>query len=60
MNINLLSVDGRLSPCIDLTRTNVIFTSNRVNRPITDYKGDKRVNSLDTDPNAFRMILKKP
>ena len=53
MNINLLSVDGRLSPCIDLTRTNVIFTSNRVNRPITDYKGDKRVNSLDTDPNAF-------
>ena len=51
--MNLLSVDSRLSPCIDLTRTNVLFTSNRINRPVTDYKSDKRVNSLDTDPNAF-------
>ena len=53
LNMNLLSVDSRLSPCVDLTRTNVLFTSNRINRPVTDYKSDKRVNSLDTDPNAF-------
>jgi len=58
MNMNLLSVDTRLSPCIDLTRTNVIFTSNRVNRPITDYISDKRVNSLETDPNAFYYASK--
>ncbi len=58
MNMNLLSVDTRLSPCIDLTKTNVIFTSNRVNRPITDYVGDKRTNTLDTDPNAFYYASK--
>ena len=51
--MNMVSADPRLSPCIDLTQTSVIFTSNRVNRPITDYISDKRANSLDTDPNAF-------
>ena len=58
LNMNLMSVDSRLSPCIDLTKSNVIFTSNRVNRPITDYVGDKRTNTLDTDPNAFYYVSK--
>ena len=58
MNMNLLSADSRLSPCIDLTKTNVIFTSNRVNRPITDYVSDKRSNSLTDDPNAFYYASK--
>ena len=53
MNMNLLSVDSRLSPCIDLTKTSIIFTSNRVNNPITDYVNDKRSNGLQDDPNAF-------
>ena len=53
LNMNMVSADPRLSPCIDLTQTSVIFTSNRVNRPITDYISDKRANSLETDPNAF-------
>ena len=58
MNMNLLSVDSRLSPCIDLTKTDVVFTSNRVNRPITDYVDDKTTNTIDTDPNAFYYVSK--
>ena len=58
MNMNLLSADARLSPCIDLTKSNVIFTSNRVNRPITDYVSDKRSNTIDTDPNTFYYVSK--
>ena len=58
LNMNLLSVDDRLSPCIDLTKTNVIFTSNRVNRPITNYITDNRVNSVENDPNAFYYVSK--
>ena len=58
VNMNLLSVESKLSPMIDLSRSNVIFTSNRVNRPITDYVSDKRVNSIETDPNAFYYASK--
>ncbi len=56
LNMNLLTADSRLSPMIDITNTGVIFTSNRINRPITDYKSDKRVNSIDTDPNACYYV----
>ena len=31
----------------------MIFTSNRVNAPISNYISDKRANSLENDPNAF-------
>ena len=58
MNMNLLSVDNRLSPCIDLTKTNIIFTSNRVNQPITNYITDSRANTIDTDPNSFYYVSK--
>ena len=58
LNMNLLSVESKLSPMIDLSKSNVIFTSNRINRPITDYVNDKRVNTLDTDPNAFYYASK--
>ena len=57
LNMNMVSADPRLSPCIDLTQTSVIFTSNRVNRPITDYISDKRANSLVIrEQIPFRMI----
>ena len=58
LNMNLLSVDERLSPCIDLTKTNIIFTSNRVNQPITNYITDRRVNGIENDPNAFYYVSK--
>ena len=58
MNMNLLSADERLSPCIDMSKTNVIFTSNRVNRPITNYVTDSRANTIVNDPNSFYYVSK--
>lgn len=58
LNMNLLSVDERLSPCVDLTKTNIIFTTNRVNQPITDYIVDSRANTIDNDPNSFYYVSK--
>ena len=59
MNINLVSEDFRLSPVIDLQRSNVIFTSNRINNPIENFATDPRVNSMTEDPNAFQYITKE-
>ena len=59
MNINLTTDDSTLSPLIDLRRINTILTSNRVNRPITDFANDPRVNSMTDDPNAFVYITKE-
>ena len=59
MNINLTSEDFRLSPTIDLQRTNAILTSNRVNNPIENFATDPRVNSMTDDPNAFQYITKE-
>ena len=58
MNMNLISSDSKLSPQIDLTRTNIIFTSNRVNRPITDYVNDERANTIADDPNKCFYVSK--
>ena len=58
MNINLISGNSKVSPCIDLNKTSVIFTTNRVNNPVVDYTTDSRVNSYYNDPNAFIYISK--
>jgi uncharacterized spore protein YtfJ len=58
--LTLSSNDSKLSPCIDLTRTSVITTTNRVNKIVGDneYPGDNRVNSLVRDQNAFLYVTK--
>ena len=56
LNMDFLTTDSTLSPMVDLTKTNVIFTSNRVNRPITNYVSDKRANTIQDDPNAFYYV----
>jgi hypothetical protein len=58
MNINLFSGNSKVSPCIDLNKTSVIFTTNRVNNPVLDYTTDSRVNGYYNDPNAFIYISK--
>ncbi len=60
MLLTLSSNDSKLSPCIDLTRTSVITTSNRVNKLVGDdeYPNDNRVNSLTRDQNAFLYVSK--
>jgi hypothetical protein len=51
--LNLTSTNPALSPVIDLHRVAMIFTSNRINSPITNYITDNRTSNLIDDPNAF-------
>ena len=58
MQLNLSTVDSKLSPVIDSQRMSAIFISNRVNAPIglSSYVTDNRVNSMFDDPNAFQYL----
>ena len=44
---------------IDLQRVNAVLTSNRVNKIITNYATDNRVNSVFNDPTAFQYLSKE-
>ena len=59
MRVLLSTNNSRISPVIDLQRSNIILTSNRINNPITDYVTDSRANSIFDDPNAFQYISKE-
>ena len=59
LRLFLNSVDTRVSPVIDSQRMNAIFTTNRINNPITNYITDPRVNSIDSDPSAFQYISRE-
>jgi len=58
MLFSMFSTDDRLSPAIDLDNASVVFTSNRVNKPVTNYASDFRVNGTETDPNSFVYVSK--
>mgnify|MGYP001160002957 FL=1 len=58
MNFTLLTSNRRISPVIDLDNAAIVFTSNRVNRPITDYAGNFRVNGVSEDPDRFIYVSK--
>jgi hypothetical protein len=53
LNLQFNTSDENISPAVDLDRVGMIFTSNRVNRPIDNYSTDPRVSSLSNDPSAF-------
>jgi hypothetical protein len=59
MKISLQSEDSRLSPIVDSQRMNAILITNRVNKAITNYVQDNRVNSINEDPTAFQYITKE-
>ena len=59
MTINLNTNNSRVSPCIDMDRIGVILTSNRVDKLITDFATDNRVDSLEDDPSAFQYVSKE-
>lgn len=48
-----------VSPAIDLDRVNMVFTSNRLNNPISDYTTDNSVTITGRDPNSAVYITKK-
>lgn len=58
LNLNLSTANAYLSPVIDLDRVGLIFTTNRVNNPITDYATDDRVSTLKDDPSSFVYATK--
>jgi len=59
MRVTFSTTDSKLSPIIDTQRMSVIFSSNRVNAPISNYVTDNRVNSAFDDPNAFQYLSKE-
>jgi len=59
LRLFLNSVDTRVSPVVDSQRMNTIFTTNRINNPVTNYITDARVNGIDTDPSAFQYISRE-
>tara|TARA_E500000318_G_scaffold99048_1_gene100848 strand:+ start:20532 stop:28175 length:7644 start_codon:yes stop_codon:yes gene_type:complete len=50
--------DNRVSPAIDVDNASVIFTSNRINQPVSNYATDSRVNTINDDPNRFIYVTK--
>ena len=59
LNLSLTGAAPSVSPMVDLDRIGMIFTSNRVNNPISNWITDNRVNTLKDDPNAF-VYASKP
>ena len=53
LSLSLESSNPAVSPIVDLDRVAMIFTSNRLNNPVTNWITDNRVNTLKDDPNAF-------
>ena len=58
MELELNTKDSRVSPMIDLDRTNVITIANRINSKISNYATDGRVNSINDDPTAATYLSK--
>lgn len=49
----------KLSPVIDLQRLNIITTTNRIDKVVTDFPTDERVNSSVGDPHSAVYVSKK-
>lgn len=54
----MTSSDERVSPFIDLEDASVQLQSNRINKPITNFKDDDRVRSFYEDPHEAIYISK--
>jgi hypothetical protein len=59
IRLTMSTLNPRVSPVVDLERTNIILTSNRIDRPITNYAADRRVNSIDLDPTSCQFVSKE-
>ena len=65
LSMNLSTEDENLSPAIDTMNGTVIYVRNRLNKPVTDYANDNRVNLNTGDPHAAvyisnRVNIKQP
>ena len=58
MNLDMITYDRRISPMIDLNHSSVIFVSNRVDGPISNFATDPRVVGIPNDPNSMIYVTK--
>ena len=58
MLMDMTSSDRRLSPMINLDYASIQFINNRINKPVSNYATDFRVNSVREDPDRFFYITK--
>lgn len=56
MKIDLKTTDSNLSPMIFWKESSAQFLNNRLNKPITDYANDNRVNGIRNDPHSAIYI----
>lgn len=58
LDFYMSSTDSRVSPVIDLDEASVILTTNRLNKPVSDFATDDNVRSLNNDPHESVYISK--
>jgi len=58
INMNLSTIDNRVSPAVDLDNASVLFINNRINSAVTNYATDFRVNTFENDPSRFIYVTK--
>jgi len=59
LELILQSDNENVTPIIDLSRTSMIFTSNRIDSPVSDYATDLSVRQSVGDPHAAVYVSKK-
>ena len=59
MSLNLVSSDSRVSPIIDTERISAVLTSNRVDKLISDFTTDNRVDTIEDDPSGAQYVSKE-
>ena len=65
LSLNFSSEDENLSPAVDTANGTIIYTRNRLNKPVTDFVTDERVKLISGDPHSSiyisnRVDLKQP
>ena len=53
VDLTLSTANSYISPTVDLDRSSVVFTTNRINNPLENYATDNRVSTVTDDPSAF-------
>jgi hypothetical protein len=58
LDINLTTSDTNVSPIINLENSLVSLENNRINKPVSNYITDSRINLDTTEPNEFVYVSK--
>jgi len=52
------TLNSKLTPIMDLSRTDIVLTSNVVNNPTVNYAEDSSIASIEDDPHLFTYVTK--